>query len=72
MTTLSPPFPSSELSRNSGSVFTATEASPVLITGRDGEDLVPVTQRNAGAINDGLQATQTDWLESPELVDQPL
>jgi PHD/YefM family antitoxin component YafN of YafNO toxin-antitoxin module len=49
MTTLSQKFQSSELSRNSASVFAAAEVSPVLVTRRDGEDLVLMTKEKADA-----------------------
>ena len=49
MTTLAHKFHSSELSRNSATVFAAAEASPVLVTRRDGEDLVLMTKREADA-----------------------
>ena len=49
MTTLTHRFHSSELSRNSASVFAAAESSPVLVTRRDGEDLVLMTKREADA-----------------------
>jgi dsDNA-binding SOS-regulon protein len=49
MTTLAHRFHSSELSRNSASVFAAAESSPVLVTRRDGEDLVLMTKREADA-----------------------
>lgn len=49
MTSLTQRFQSSELSRNSASVFAAAESSPVLVTRRDGEDLVLMTKREADA-----------------------
>jgi len=49
MTPLAQRLQSSELSRNSASVFAAAEASPVLVTRRDGEDLVLMTKREADA-----------------------
>jgi len=49
MTSLAHRFQSSELSRNSASVFAAAETSPVLVTRRDGEDLVLMTKKEADA-----------------------
>lgn len=49
MTALAHQFQSSELSRNSATVFAAAETSPVLVTRRDGEDLVLMTKREADA-----------------------
>ena len=49
MTTLAHKFHSSDLSRNSATVFAAAEASPVLVTRRDGEDLILMTKREADA-----------------------
>ncbi|MFM6980240.1 MAG: prevent-host-death protein [Micrococcales bacterium] len=40
---------SSELSRNSAAVFSAAEKAPVLVTRRDGEDLVLMSKREASA-----------------------
>jgi len=51
MSFLTKRFHSSELSRNSAQVFTAAEAAPVLVTRRDGEDLVLMTKREADATN---------------------
>lgn len=42
-------FLSSELSRNSAQVFSAAEIKPVLVTRRDGENLVLMTEREANA-----------------------
>lgn len=50
MTTLAQRFHSSELSRNAAAVFAAAETSPVLVTRRDGEDLVLMTKREADAL----------------------
>lgn len=49
MISLTHRFQSSELSRNPASVFAAAETSPVLVTRRDGEDLVLMTKREADA-----------------------
>lgn len=42
-------FQSSELSRNSAKVFSAADAGPVLVTRRDGDDFVLMSQREAEA-----------------------
>lgn len=42
-------FLSSELSRNSAQVFSAAEIKPVLVTRRDGENLVLMTESEANA-----------------------
>jgi hypothetical protein len=42
-------FQSSELNRNPVKVFTAAEIGPVLVTRRDGEDFVLMTEREAKA-----------------------
>ena len=42
-------FLSSELSRNSAAVFAAAETAPVLITRRDGDDLVLMAKKEADA-----------------------
>lgn len=42
-------FQSSELNRNPAAVFAAAEASPVLVTRRDGENLVLMTSAEAEA-----------------------
>lgn len=44
-------FQSSELSRNAPKVFSAAEERPVLVTRRDGESLVLMTEREADARN---------------------
>ena len=49
MATLIEHFQSSELSRNSVRVFNAAELAPVLVTRRDGEDLVLMTERECDA-----------------------
>ena len=49
MATLTTQFQSSELSRNSLRVFSAAEQAPVLVTRRDGEDLVLMTERESDA-----------------------
>ena len=43
------PFQSSELSRNPARAFSAAEQSPILVTRRDGEDLVLMSQSEAAA-----------------------
>lgn len=45
-------FNSSELSRNPKSVFDAVEAQPVLVTRRDGENLVLMTEHEADSRRD--------------------
>jgi hypothetical protein len=45
-------FLSSELSRNSANVFKAAEKGPVLVTRRDGENLVLMSQREADMSRD--------------------
>jgi PHD/YefM family antitoxin component YafN of YafNO toxin-antitoxin module len=42
-------FQSSELSRNSLKVFSAAEISPVLVTRRDGESLILMSEKEADA-----------------------
>lgn len=42
-------FQSSDLSRNSVKVFSAAEDAPILVTRRDGESLVLMTEREADA-----------------------
>jgi PHD/YefM family antitoxin component YafN of YafNO toxin-antitoxin module len=42
-------FQSSELNRNSAKVFDAAENSPILVTRRDGEDFVLMSEREATA-----------------------
>ena len=54
MTTTIESFQSSELSRNSAKVFAAAEASPVLVTRRDGADLVLMTQTESLTRNELL------------------
>jgi hypothetical protein len=49
-------FQSSELNRNSTSVFAAAEKAPVLVTRRDGEDLVLMSVRESN-----LRATLFDF-----------
>jgi hypothetical protein len=49
-------FQSSELNRNSTSVFAAAEKAPVLVTRRDGEDLVLMSERESN-----LRATLFDF-----------
>lgn len=49
MSTLIEQFQSSDLSRSSAKVFDAAENAPVLVTRRDGEDLVLMTEREANA-----------------------
>lgn len=42
-------FQSSELSRNSGKVFSAAEKSPILVTRRDGEGFILMSESEAKA-----------------------
>lgn len=49
MTQVLEQFQSSELSRNSARVFSAAEAAPVLVTRRDGEDFVLMSERESQA-----------------------
>lgn len=46
---------SSELSRNPKSVFVAAEREPVVVTRRDGEDLVLMTERESDSISNLLE-----------------
>lgn len=48
-------FLSSELSRNSAAVFAAAEQAPVLVTRRDGEDLVLMSKRENSARKELLE-----------------
>lgn len=48
-------FPSSDLSRHAPRVFAAAEENPVDVTRRDGEDMVLMTKREAGARDQLLQ-----------------
>lgn len=49
MSSLLENFQSSELSRNPARAFSAAEQSPILVTRRDGEDLVLMSQSEASA-----------------------
>lgn len=49
MSALIEQFQSSELSRNSAKVFSAAEQAPVLVTRRDGEDFVLMSESEANA-----------------------